>query len=171
MKHPAHPQTVIFGCGNILMGDDGFGPAVIEALKKRHLPPTTLCIDAGTGIREHLLDLLLQPEDRPERVVIIDVMNRPGIHPGTLQENDPLNLPAEKTHDFSLHQFPTVNLLQELSRETDTRITLLTAQIGKIPDAVHPGLSNEVAAAVPIACAHIQQIFQEHLSSCQEDMA
>ena len=25
-------QTVVFGCGNILLGDDGFGPAVIEAL-------------------------------------------------------------------------------------------------------------------------------------------
>ena len=24
--------TVIFGCGNLIMGDDGFGPAVVEEL-------------------------------------------------------------------------------------------------------------------------------------------
>ena len=34
---------LIFGCGNILWGDDGFGPAVIECLnEKYHLPDDVL---------------------------------------------------------------------------------------------------------------------------------
>ena len=32
-------STVIFGCGNLIMGDDGFGPAVIEELKENYQLP------------------------------------------------------------------------------------------------------------------------------------
>jgi coenzyme F420 hydrogenase subunit delta len=35
-------SVLIFGCGNILWGDDGFGPAVIPALTERYPLPTDL---------------------------------------------------------------------------------------------------------------------------------
>lgn len=150
------PYTVIFGCGNTLLGDDGFGPAVIDALRSTTpLPDNIITIDAGTGIREHLLDFLLSPVSRPVRVIVVDAIDIPGLPPGTLQERDPSTIPAKKIHDFSLHQFPTVNLLRELATETTTLVTLLTVQIETIPNAVRPGLSPTVAAAVPAACKHL----------------
>ncbi len=151
-----NPLTVIFGCGNILLGDDGFGPAVIEALNNTtRLPDNVLAVDVGTGVREYLLDYLLSPATGADRIILVDAMDIPGIRPGTLQERDPSAISAEKIHDFSLHQFPTVNLLGELARETKVRVTLLTAQIKSIPDTVRPGLSEPVAAAVPSACRTI----------------
>ena len=45
-------STLIFGCGNTLMGDDGFGPAVVEKLNAgSRLPESVEAIDAMTGIR------------------------------------------------------------------------------------------------------------------------
>ncbi|RPJ53543.1 MAG: coenzyme F420 hydrogenase, partial [Methanobacteriota archaeon] len=33
-----YPEIVVAGCGNPLFADDGFGPAVVEALKELTLP-------------------------------------------------------------------------------------------------------------------------------------
>ncbi len=42
---------LIFGCGNVLFGDDGFGPAAIEHLHQHHdLPETIMAEDVGTSI-------------------------------------------------------------------------------------------------------------------------
>jgi hypothetical protein len=39
-------SVLIFGCGNILWGDDGFGPAVIQRLKERYrLPADVMASD------------------------------------------------------------------------------------------------------------------------------
>ena len=48
-------SVLIFGCGNILWGDDGFGPAVIQRLKEHYrLPGNVLAMDVGTSIRDIL---------------------------------------------------------------------------------------------------------------------
>ncbi|NCC77733.1 MAG: hydrogenase maturation protease, partial [Clostridia bacterium] len=72
------PKVVFLGCGNILLGDDGFGPAVIERLQRAALPETVEAIDVGTSIREHLLDYLLDPRLRPRRLVVVDAAYREG---------------------------------------------------------------------------------------------
>jgi coenzyme F420 hydrogenase subunit delta len=51
-------SILIFGCGNILWGDDGFGPAVIQCLNEQYrLPADVLALDVGTSIRDLLFDL------------------------------------------------------------------------------------------------------------------
>ncbi|HSO08623.1 MAG TPA: hydrogenase maturation protease, partial [Desulfoprunum sp.] len=63
-------STVIFGCGNVVMGDDGYGPAVVDALNSRYqLPPGVEAIDAGTCIREYLFDYILTADGRPDRII------------------------------------------------------------------------------------------------------
>ena len=53
-------SVVVFGCGNILYGDDGFGPAVIKHLQENYpLPADVLVLDVGTSIRDILFDLVL----------------------------------------------------------------------------------------------------------------
>ena len=50
---PYDAEILVVGCGNILFKDDGFGPAVIDALdefsKEKPLPDNTMTLDAGTG--------------------------------------------------------------------------------------------------------------------------
>ena len=156
-------STVIFGCGNLIMGDDGFGPAVVEELKtKHHLPESAIAIDAMTGVREYLFDYLLSEEGRPEHIIILDAVDFPERTPGDVFLIDSSAIPAKKIHDFSLHQFPTVNLLHELEEHTGIEVTIIAAQVDYIPAEIEPGLSQSMAAAVPEACEMVMHIVSEN---------
>lgn len=152
-------KIMVFGCGNIIMGDDGYGPAVVDELNSRYdLPENVHAIDAGTCVREHLFDYLLSPEERPTHIVILDAVDFNERVPGEVFEIVPAQIPAKKIHDFSLHQFPTVNLLQELEENTGIQIRILAAQIEHIPDEIAPGLSPAMEKAVKKASCKIAQI-------------
>ncbi len=154
--------TVIFGCGNLLMGDDGFGPAVIEELNQEHqLPETAAAIDAMTGIREYLFDYLLSEEGRPEHIIILDAVDVADRFPGEIFLIDSTTIPAKKIHDFSLHQFPTVNLLYELEQHTGIKVTIIAAQAEYIPAEIEPGFSASMTAAVSKACGLIMSILSK----------
>lgn len=149
------PTVVVLGCGNVLLGDDGFGPAVIERLLRSDLPESMLALDVGTSIREHLLDYLMLPSLRPQLLIVVDAGT--GGCPGQVRQCRPDELPAAKIHDFSLHQFPTVNLLAELQAETGIEVVLLLAQAAVAPEQVAPGLSPAMQAAVLEACGRIMR--------------
>lgn len=156
------PTTVIFGCGNIVMGDDGFGPEVIARLHSEYdLPEDTQAIDADTGIREYLFDYILAEDLRPQHILIIDAVDFPGKEPGDVFTISPSDIPAKKIHDFSLHQFPTVNLLQELEEHTGVRVTILAGQVEYIPEEITPGLTPAMKKAVVSACEEVIRILSE----------
>ena len=143
---------LIFGCGNILFGDDGFGPAVVQHLQENYpLPADVLVQDVGTGIREILFDLALS-EKKPAKLIILDAVDYPDRAPGEVFEISVEGIPAQKTSDFSLHQFPTVNILKELQEETAIDIHIVVAQTAHVPEEVKPGLSEEITRAIPQAC-------------------
>jgi len=151
--------TTIFGCGNEIMGDDGYGPAVVEQLNSSlRLPENVEAIDAGTGVREYLFDFLLSSENRPETIIILDAVDFAGKEPGEVFQIRPADIPAKKIHDFSLHQFPTVNLLLELEQHTGIRVIILAAQVEYIPEEIAPGLTPAMSAAVSRACEEIFRI-------------
>lgn len=142
-------ETLIFGCGNPLFGDDGFGPEVIRFIEEAGaLPPRAACLDVGTSIRDFLFDILLL-ENKPTHMIIVDAADKPGKTPGEIFEIDVDDIAVCKAGDFSLHQFPTTNMLKELKELTDMRVTILVVQITGLPEEVDPGLSAPVAAAVP----------------------
>lgn len=152
------PIVAIFGCGNVLLGDDGFGPAVIEQLLRAGLPASVQAMDVGTAIREHLLDYLMLPELRPAVLIVVDAAPQQGGAPGEVRLCTPDDLPANKIHDFSLHQFPTVNLLRELQAETGMTVMVLVAHPSVPVDCFGPGLSPAMRAAVDKACQQIDDI-------------
>lgn len=145
------PEVVILGCGNLLLGDDGFGPAVIDRLAQAGLPLQVQAIDVGTSIREYLLDYLLAPKLRPACLIVVDAAYNDGQPPGTVLQCQPADLPGCKVHDFSLHQFPTVNLLTELQTETGIEVVLLLAQAATVPEEIAPGLTPAMEQAVVTA--------------------
>lgn len=154
---------LVLGCGNTLFGDDGFGPEVARRLAvARDLPATVGVLDAGTGVRDLLFDLLLLSE-RPAAILVVDAVSDTGRSPGTLMEMEVDRLPAAKATDFSLHQFPSVNLLRELQQQAGVAVRVLVVQTEAIPDQVRPGLSPAVAAAVPAACRWIRETIGEFL--------
>lgn len=159
------PAVVIFGCGNVLLGDDGFGPAVIEQLRQSPLPPSVWAVDVGTSIREQLLDYLLLPAARPQLLIVVDAGLEGDGPPGEVRRCRPQDLAQRKIHDFSLHQFPTVNLLAELQAETGIEVVLLLARTASLPERIAPGLSPAMRAAVNAACAHIDRLVAPHVPS------
>lgn len=153
---------MIFGCGNIIMGDDGFGPAVVDALNSSYtLPQAVEAVDVGTCVREYLFDYLLSEEGRPQTIIIVDAVDFPDRRPGEIFQIRPGQIPAKKIHDFSLHQFPTVNLLQELEQHTGIRVVILAGQIDFIPEEIGPGLSAAMSQAVTDACVKISEILAD----------
>jgi coenzyme F420 hydrogenase subunit delta len=144
---------LVLGCGNVLFGDDGFGPAVIEYLHTHFNIPDTVCaVDVGTGVRNVLFTISISPK-LPRRILLIDAIDRGG-SPGEIFELTPGDLPPEKTEGFSLHQAPSTNLVLELMSEgIDVRV--LAAQTGHVPESVEPGLSSALEQAVPRMCERI----------------
>lgn len=148
-------SILIFGCGNILFGDDGFGPAVADYLQQNYvLPSEVLVMDVGTSIRDILFNLALS-ENKPRKLIIVDAVDYPERKPGEIFEIAVEGIPVEKSADFSLHQFPTVNILKELKDHTGIEIKIFAVQIEAIPNEVRPGLSKPVQEAVAGACSHI----------------
>jgi len=136
----------------VLFGDDGFGPAVAEHLASDfRIPGDVAVVDAGTGVREVLFDLVLG-EPRPEKVVIVDAVDVKGRRPGEVFTIPVDALPENKRDDFSLHQMPTSNLLKELSSMCGVKVVIVAAQVETVPAEVALGLSGILAGAVPRGC-------------------
>lgn len=158
-------RCLVFGCGNPLFGDDGFGGQVIEHLCSHHsIPSHVACLDVGTAVRDLLFDILLSPT-KPEQIVIVDAMDLVGGIPGRIYEIDVDRIHPAKICDFSLHQFPTTNMLKEICDGTNIRVHVLVVQPNELPSEVEPGLTPEVAAAVPEMCRRILGIITEPASA------
>lgn len=141
-------QVMVIGCGNLLFGDDGFGPAVIECLQAGYrFPDGVEVVDAGTGAGDLLLDALLG-ERAPRTLILIDAMDF-GLEPGTVKEIALDAIPVKKRADFWVHQFPALDILKELRERRNVEVRLLGCQVESIPEEICPGLSPPVARAVP----------------------
>ena len=148
--------TLVLGVGNMLVGDDGFGCAVIDYVESHYRVPETVCLlDVGTGVRKLLFTLCLSPV-RPQRVVIVDAIDA-GRAPGEIFEIALAEIPVTKLDDFSLHQLPTSNMLRELQETCGVEVRVLACQTGPLPEEVHEGLSEAVSNAVPRAAGWISQ--------------
>jgi len=149
-------QTLVLGCGNELFGDDGFGPAVAQELRRRpELPQSMVVMDTGTAVRQVLFDVALSPV-RPRRILVVDAVDM-GREPGAVWTIRADELPGVKCDDFSMHQLPTSNLLRELGDLADVEVTCLVAQVALVPPEVQPGLSAPVQRAVEQAAQMILQ--------------
>lgn len=74
------PQRVLVaGFGNLLLGDDGFGIAVLRALGAEPLPPEVETMEVGTGGMELVFGLM----SGCRKLIVVDVVRR-GHPPGTM---------------------------------------------------------------------------------------
>ena len=157
--------ALVLGCGNPLFGDDGAGPAVIEALSRLDLPPGIELQEAGTGVRELLFDYLLSPLQRPRVMILVDSVTIPGKIPGEVFEIDVVQTPVRDVSTISLHQWPTLDMLRELAAEASLEVRIIAIQSTDIPDQVRPGLSLQAKEAVQRAALLVQQILKERAAA------
>jgi len=151
-------ETLVLGLGNPLRGDDGVGPAVIEWLRQRGLPPGVVAVDGGTPG----LDLVLMLEGR-RRAIIVDTAAmgrvagewaRFALDAAQLRRNRSV---------LSLHGAGVADALE------------LSAALGQLPEEVvvfgvqpahldwSPGLSVAAQAAVPeVGRAVLREIANDH---------
>ena len=147
-------RVLILGVGNVLFGNDGFGPEVTDHLTRHFVIPDDVDIlDVGTGARKVLFTVSLS-ETRPQEIVIVDAVDW-GQEIGSVSEIPVESLPITKVDDFSLHQVPTSNMLRELQDDCGVKVSVIVCDVGEVPQMIEPGLSYEVEAAVNVAAQKI----------------
>jgi coenzyme F420 hydrogenase subunit delta len=82
----------------------------------------------------------------------VDAAFESGKRPGEIFEIEIGQIAPKKVNDFSLHMFPSINLLNDLQNGAGVEIRVLAVQAEKMPDKIQQGLSDLVKAAVPGAC-------------------
>lgn len=146
--------TLILGLGNIIMGDDGFGPRVIERLRSRRLPPSVTLLDGGTGG----VDLLPRLEG-VRNLIVVDAVDL-GKAPGTVRRLTGEEMPEEQSL-LSPHQAGLPGLLQlaGLTGVLPERVVLWGVQ----PERVEPGLelTETMAAQVDAVVARVLDEIEE----------
>lgn len=138
-------ENLIVGCGNILYGDDGFGPEVIKYMQDNNVHPDgdTCLIDAGTSAPHYIFTL---PEDKWRNIIIIDIasMNE---EPGTIKV---LNL--DDVHDeeryMDVHGMSATYPLHQLKDKVN--IKLLTIQPENVPPEIDIRLSEVLEEKIPL---------------------
>jgi hydrogenase maturation protease len=144
-------HTYVLGLGNVLMGDDGFGPAVIGAFERAYeVGPDVEVVDLGTPG----LDLTPWLADAAH-VIIVDTI-KADLPPGSVRIYDQDDLtrhapqPRIGPHDPGLKECV---LMLQLAGRAPAAITL----VGVVPETCAMGLelSPAVVAAVPAAMAAV----------------
>jgi coenzyme F420 hydrogenase subunit delta len=155
-------RLLILGVGNVLFGDDGFGPEVANYLLAHyHIPDEVYVMDVGTAVRKLLFTLSLS-EKKPQEILIVDAVDWGG-ETGRISEISAEQLPLHKVDDFSLHQLPTSNLLRDLQEEAGVAVTVISCDVAVLPGWIRPGLSTAVRQAVAEAGSRIAARYNFHL--------
>jgi len=111
-------RVVVIGIGNILRGDDSFGPKVIEAISGK---VDAVCIDVGSAPENYIGKIA---KERPNTILMIDAIDL-GKKPGEyeLLAKDDIIHSGFSTHDLSPRMF-----IEFLEKETNADIYLLGVQ-------------------------------------------
>lgn len=89
-------RVVIVGIGNVLRGDDGLGPELVQRLSYK---VEACCINAGNALENHLGPI---GRYNPDTVLLVDAMHL-GLRPGDVRIVDPSRIEHAglSTHDVS----------------------------------------------------------------------
>lgn len=111
-------RIVYMGMGNILRGDDGIGPKLVEALRKKGAE----AVDAGT-VPENYIGPVKRLE--PDIIVMIDAVHLDR-EPGSVEllERDEIL----ENSGFSTHSLSPVLVMDRLGSETGATVFMLAVQ-------------------------------------------
>lgn len=154
-----NPRILVAGVGNVFLGDDGFGVEVARALADEPFPEGVTVSDFGIrGV--HLAYQLLEGYDT---LVLVDAARR-GEPPGTVFVLEP-----DFSKDEEIERGESGFLLDAHSLDPEVVLGILETLGGKVgrvvivgcePESIEErmGLSDRVAAAVPLAAQAVREI-------------
>ncbi|MDQ3811582.1 MAG: hydrogenase maturation protease [Chloroflexota bacterium] len=145
---------VLVACvGNILRGDDGFGPAVERHLTSIDgLPAGVDVIETGIGGMAIVQQLMLGYET----LIVVDAVDQ-GAPPGTVLVLEPaIPDPTSIDTDQWREQFSNLHLAEP------SRVFLLARALGVLPERVH------VVGCQPLSCEDFSQQLSPPVQSAVE---
>jgi len=142
-------RVLVAGVGNVLRGDDGFGPAVTERLG--HLPEGAEVIETGIGGIALLQELMVGCEG----LVLIDAMDR-GAQPGTVFVLEPDVAETEHIPDVHLANPDRVLMMAKTMGVLPSRVVIVGCQVADV-DELGQGLSPAVEGALALAVTKIEE--------------
>jgi hydrogenase maturation protease len=134
----------VLGAGNVLLGDEGVGVHVVEALQDHGVPDDVEVVDAGTAVLDALAAL-----GRVDTLIVVDAVEAAG-PPGAIYRFSPDSvMTAEVPPPMSLHDIGLLDTL-EMAGQIGLRPGN-SIVFGVVPEKVDWGLdlSPAVAARVP----------------------
>ncbi len=140
IKNRINGKVAIVAIGNILRGDDGLGPKLIELLKAR--PIKASLFDCGTAPENYIFPILSTSCDT---VILIDAADL-GIAPGNAKVFD-LNEIANVS--FSTHN-PSPRLFTDLLKTGKDNINIFVVSVQPKSTSLGAGLSEEVLRGLDI---------------------
>jgi hydrogenase 3 maturation protease len=150
IKNRLRGVVAIVGVGNIMRGDDGFGPKLIESLKRRNV--NAHLFDCGTVPENYIFPILSTSCDT---VILVDAADIPG-EPGSISalSLDQICGSGLSTHDSSVRLF--TDLL--MTGKQDLNIFALSIR----PKTVNFGepLSDEVRSGIERLSGVLQEVLR-----------
>jgi hydrogenase maturation protease len=142
-------RVLVAGVGNVLRGDDGFGPAVTELLDD--LPDGVEVIETGIGGIALLQELMAGCDG----LVLIDAVDQ-GEAPGTVILMRPDIPEAVHVPDIHLANPDRVLSMAKTIGCLPERVIIVGCQVSSV-DTLGEGLSPEVERALAIAVKKIKE--------------
>lgn len=149
----AEPRVVVLGVGNLVLGDEGVGVRVVQALEAAgRLPEHVRLIDGGTSTHELLEDL-----EHLDLLVIVDAIAKDA-PPGTIFELEGDQIPSAFSNKLSPHQHGINDLLAKLTLLG--RAPRRLALIGVVPKRIELDLelSDTAREALPEVCDRVVEL-------------
>ncbi len=142
-------RLLVAGVGNVLRGDDGFGPAV--TLRLGHLPAGVDVIETGIGGIALLQEIMAGCDG----LVVIDAVDR-GAAPGTVFLLEPDVPEGEHVPDVHLANPDRVLTMAKTMGVLPDRVRIVGCQPKEVDDLCEH-LSPEVEAALDLAVAKVEE--------------
>ncbi len=142
-------RVLIAGVGNVLRGDDGFGPAVTELLDD--LPEGADVIETGIGGIALLQELMVGCDG----LVLVDAVDR-GAPAGTVFLISPDVEDGVHVPDVHLANPDRVLSMAKTMGVLPDRVVIVGCQVSEV-DVLGEGLSPEVQRALGIAVTRIKE--------------
>lgn len=157
-------QTLVIGLGNPILGDDGIGWKVAEALKQAIGEQASVEVDClavgGLGLMEHMLD--------HEHVILIDSMETGRNPVGSVnifslsELADPMAGHSASSHDTSL--MTALETAKALGADIPKRVDVIVVEIKNSRD-FSENLSPAVERAIPAAVQRVFRLLEGEIKS------
>lgn len=155
-------KTLVIGLGNPILGDDGVGWKVAEALSSVVSRQSSVEVDTaalgGLSLMERLLGY--------DRVVLVDSMETGQGPVGSVQTfplaslPDPMSGHSASAHDTSL--MTALRTAEQIGANIPNHVDIVAIEAQNVYDFSEE-LSPPVAAAVPVAVEHVMKLLEEPL--------